>query len=299
VFCLEKVRRGLAAAGTVLVAGLFSYAQQPPPQMTPYELVRRAAANEVKATNSNQFFLYKDRTVYRSRSVTREVLETPQGNLGRTIAFNGRPLGPDERTKDDQKLEKFAHDPEARRRRLQSNKEEDRRAQTMLTSLPDAFLYTYAGTQKGPNGDELVHLTFKPNPNFDPPNHETAVYGGMQGDLLIDAKAMRIAKIDGTLFKDVDFGWGILGRLYRGGKFIIEQRDVGGGRWEMVRETLQFNGRILLFKTLTIDSTETMADFRPVPSNISVAQALELLRKSDETMAENQGGGGGESKDRK
>ena len=102
----------------------------------------------------------------------------------------------------------------------------------MLTSLPDAFLYTYAGTQPGPNGDELVHLTFKPNPNFNPPNHETAVYQGMQGDMLIDPKAMRIAKIDGTLFKDVDFGWGILGRLYKGGKFFIEQRDVGGGHWE-------------------------------------------------------------------
>ena len=105
-----------------------------------------------------------------------------------------------------------------------------------------------------------MHLKFTPNPKFDPPNHETAVYVGMQGDMVIDENAMRIAKIDGTLFRDVDFGWGILGRLYKGGKFIIEQRDVGG-RWETVRETLQFNGRILLFKSLTIDSTETRNRF--------------------------------------
>ena len=88
----------------------------------------------------------------------------------------------------------------------------------MLSSLPDAFLYTYAGEQPGPNGSPLVHLTFKPNPKFNPPNHETMVYLGMQGDMLIDPKAARIAKIDGTLFKDVDFGWGILGRLYKGGQ---------------------------------------------------------------------------------
>jgi len=107
--------------------------------------------------------------------------------------------------------------------------------------------------------------------------------------VLIDRKAMRIARIDGTLFKDVDFGWGILGKLYKGGKFFIEQRDVGGGRWETVRETLEFHGKILMIKPLTIWSTETATDFRPVPSNLTTAQALELLHKSDETVAENGG----------
>ena len=226
---------------------------------------------------------------YKNHSITKEVIETPQGGLSSTIAINGQPLTADQRAKENQKLEKFANDPEARRKKEQSSKEDDQRDQLMLTSLPDAFLYTYAGTQPGPNGDELVHLTFKPNPNFSPPNHETRVYEGMQGDMLIDRKAMRIAKIDGTLFKDVDFGWGILGRLYKGGKFYIEQRDVGGGRWETVRETLEFNGKILMIKPLTIYSTETATDFRPVPSNLTVAQALDLLHKSDETVAQNGG----------
>src|SRR3974390_2633678 len=150
----------------------------------------------------------------------------------------------------------------------------------MLPASPDAVLYTYPGRERGTNGDELVHLTFKPNPNFNPPNHETRVYEGMQGDMLIDRNAMRIAKIDGTLFKDVEFGWGILGRLYKGGKFYIEQRDVGNGRWETVRETLDFNGKVLMIKPLTIYSTETASDFHPVPSNLTVVQALELLHKS-------------------
>ena len=81
-----------------------------------------------------------------------------------------------------------------------------------------------------------------------------------------------------------------LGRLYKGGKFLIEQRDVGGGHWETVRQILQFNGKILLVKSLTISSTETTYDFRPVPANLTTAQALELLYKSDEVVAENGGG---------
>ena len=266
-----------------------AFAQQKP-NIDPQQLVRQASKNEIRANNIHQYFMYRDHTQYKNHSITKEVIETPQGGLSSTIAINGQPLTADQRAKENQKLAKFANDPEARRKREQSSKEDDQRDQLMLTSLPDAFLYTYAGTQPGPNGDELVHLTFKPNPNFTPPNHETRVYEGMQGDMLIDSKAMRIAKIDGTLFKDVDFGWGILGRLYKGGKFYIEQRDVGGGRWELVRETLDFSGKILMIKSLTIYSTETATDFRPVPSNLTVAQALELLHKSDDTVAQNGGG---------
>jgi hypothetical protein len=282
----QRIR--LAIAGAALLLAASAIAQQKP-GIDPQQLVRLASKNEIKANNINQYFMYRDHTQYKNHSITKEVIETPQGGLSSTIAINGQPLTADQRAKENQKLEKFANDSEARRKREQSSKEDDQRDQLMLTSLPDAFLYTYAGTQPGLNGDELVHLTFKPNPNFSPPNHETRVYEGMQGDMLIDRKATRIAKIDGTLFKDVDFGWGILGRLYKGGKFYIEQRDVGGGRWELVRETLDFNGKILMIKPLTIYSTETATDFRPVHSNLTVAQALELLHKSDDTVAQNGG----------
>ena len=288
MYAAEKlVRRPMAGALVLLLASTTAIAQQRS-DLDPQELVRQASRNEIKANNVHRYFMYRDHTQEKSHSITKEVIETPQGGLSSTIAINGQPLTAEQRAKDNQKLEKFANDAEARRKKEQSSKEEDQRADLMLTSLPDAFLYTYAGTQPGPNGDELVHLTFKPNPGFSPPNHETRVYQGMQGDMLIDRKAMRIARIDGTLFKDVEFGWGILGKLYKGGKFFIEQRDVGG-RWETVRETLEFNGKILMVKPLTISSTETAADFRPVPSDITTAQALELLHKSNETVAQNSG----------
>jgi hypothetical protein len=265
------------------------HAQQKP-NIDPLVLVRQASQNEIKASDVEQYFMFKDNTDYKDHSVTKEVLRTKQGGLTTTLLINGHPLTADERKKDNEKLEKFANDSDARRKRREANKEDDKRGELMLASLPDAFLYTYVGTDHGPKGEELVHLNFKPNPNFSPPNHETAVYQGMEGDMIIDRKALRIAKIDGTLFKDVDFGWGILGKLYKGGKFIIVQRDVGGGHWEEVQETLQFNGKILMLKPLTIWSTETMTDFRPIPADLTTAQALDMLHKSDEVVAENGGG---------
>lgn len=274
---------------TVLVTALFARSQQKL-DIDPLELVRGASQNEIKASEAVHYCMFRDNIEYKDHSVSREIIRTNEGGLWTTLLRNGKPLTAEERKKDNARLVKFANDHAARRKRREDNKAEDQRASLMLSSLPDAFLYTYAGTDRGPNGDELVHLQFKPNPKFSPPNHETAVYVGMQGDMLIDRKAMRIAKIDGTLFKDVDFGWGILGRLYKGGKFIIAQRDVGGGNWEEVQETLQFNGKILMVKSLTIDSTETMTDFRPVSPDITTAQALELLQKSVDVVAENHSG---------
>lgn len=286
-------RRNSSCLATAIVLAVtfhtFAYSQQKP-DIDPLELVRNAANNEIKANDVVHYYVFKDSVEYKDHSVVREIVRTNQGGLWTTLATNGKPLTTEERQKDQDRLVKFANNSEARRKRREANKVEDQRASLMLSSLPDAFLYTYVGTDRGPGGEELVHLTFKPNPKFNPPNHETAIYQGMEGDLIIDRKALRIAKIDGTLFKDVDFGWGILGRLYKGGKFIIVQRDVGGGNWEEVQETLQFNGKILMVKSMTVWSNETMTDFRPVPDNLTTAQALDLLHKSVDVVAENGAG---------
>ena len=42
---------------------------------------------------------------------------------------------------------------------------------------------------------------------------------------------------------------------------------------------LTFTGKLLLFKSLNIKSTEIYSDFRPVPSNLTFAQGAEMLKK--------------------
>ncbi len=52
---------------------------------------------------------------------------------------------------------------------------------------------------------------------------------------------------------------------------------------------LTFTGKILLFKNLSITSTEVFSGFKPVPANLTFAQAVELLKKEESTAAaENQ-----------
>src|SRR5262249_30825644 len=141
-------------------------------------------------------------------------------------------------------------------------KEDTERVRQFVAALPDAFNYTYAGTDTGPEGQQLIRMNFQPNPQWVPPNREMRPFTGMQGMMWLDASAGRIVRIDAKLFRDVDFGWGILGRLYKGGSFEIEQRPLGDGRWETTRSVVNFDGKILMMRGFHKHETETLSDFR-------------------------------------
>jgi hypothetical protein len=108
----------------------------------------------------------------------------------------------------------------------------------------------------------------------------------MEGVVVIDSTAHRLAKIDGILFKEVSFGWGILGHLDKGGHFLVQQRNVGNGSWEIARMSLAFNGKILLFKNLTIKSDEMFSNFRSVPDDITFAQGVQMLEAEEAKLAQ-------------
>jgi len=76
--------------------------------------------------------------------------------------------------------------------------------------------------------------------------------------------------------------------LDRGGHFLVDQIDVSDNNWTISRMELTFTGKVLLFKSLNIKSTEVYSDFHPVPADLTFAQGAELLRKQMATVAENQ-----------
>jgi hypothetical protein len=131
-----------------------------------------------------------------------------------------------------------------------------------------------------------MRLKFRPDPQYRPPSHVEDVLTGMEGFLLIDPTAKRIARIDGTLFKEVGFGWGILGHLDKGGHFLVEQCDVGDGSWDVSRMVLTFTGKILLFKTLAIKSEEVFSEFKRVPDDTTFARGVEILKQRQARLAQ-------------
>lgn len=273
-------------------AGLGS-AVQGPPAVRPYELVRRAVDNEIKSTDQTAKYMFRQHKETPNGSQTKLMVETRDAVAGMVVAYDDRPLNQEQRQGEYGRIQRFIDDPDELDRKQRKEKEEAARVQNILKALPDAFLYEYDGTETGRPGvgkptEELLRLKFQPNPKYDPPTRVEQVLTGMQGVVLIDSQKQHIARIDGTLFKDVAFGWGILGHLDRGGHFQVDQTDVGDDHWSISRMELAFTGKLLLFKNLNIKSTEIYSDFHPVPANLSFAQGVELLKKQLGAMAENQ-----------
>jgi hypothetical protein len=260
-------------------------------------LVRKAVQNEIKAANDDSaHFLFRGTKTTPKGTTTKLYVETKEATAGLVIANNGKPLTPEQRRAEEARVERFVNHPEELKKKREQERDSAERTLRIMRALPDAFLFEYAGEEQGSEGmgragDPLVKLQFRPNPRYQPPSRVEEVLTGMQGYVQVDPIRYRIASIDGTLFKDVSFGWGILGHLDRGGRFVVHQQVVGDNFWEISSMNLSFTGKILLVKNLSIISTEIFSGFRQVPSDLTFAQALELLKKEESPVAENSAAG--------
>jgi hypothetical protein len=256
--------------------------------LDPVELLRKSVQNEVKSANDDSTrFLFRGIKTTPKGSTTRIYVETKDATAGMVVAYNGNPLTSEQRRDEEARFGRFATNPEELRKKRQQEKENAENSLRITRALPEAFLYEYAGEEQGSPGmgrpgSTLVKLKFQPNPKYEPPSRVEEILTGMQGYILLDPVHYRIASIDGTLFKEVGFGWGILGHLDRGGRFFVQQQQVDDNLWEISSMTLNFTGRILMFKSLNINSTEVFSGFKRVPSDITFAQALELLKKEQD-----------------
>ena len=288
----EKRRSRLLLIGSI-IASLFilasrSLAQQNsiPPPVSAGELVRQTVAHELEAANDTSHkHMFRSRKQLPRGSQTRLYVETNDSMAGMTIALNDQPLNPQQQKAEEDHLAWLAGNPDQLRRKRTREKEDEDRTLRIVRALPNAFRYEYeygntenSGPDLGKAGNPLLRLKFTPNPAYSPPTRVEQALAGMQGYLLIDPVAHRLARIDGTLFRDVSFGWGIIGHLDRGGRFLVQQTEVADGSWQIVAMRLKITGKILLFKGISITSDEVFSDFQPVPYNLTFAKGIELLK---------------------
>jgi hypothetical protein len=253
-------------------------ASPPPADIT--NLVRDTVNNELKAIDSDHTrWMYRLHREDDKGSIDREVVETTEGNLSKTLLFNGQPLNTEQREKDKQRMHELVNDPEARIRREKREKDDAEKARQLLKGIPDAFLFTYDGME-----DEMIRVAYRPNPHYDPPSREMTVYHAMTGTLLVHPSLKRLVRLEGRLFEDVNFGWGLLGHLDKGGSFKVVQKDVGQGHWESVLVDLNIRGRAVIFKTITVHQKQVFSGFRRVPDDITLNKALEILEKPESSI---------------
>jgi hypothetical protein len=86
-----------------------------------------------------------------------------------------------------------------------------------------------------------------------------------------------MARLDAHLITDVNFGWGVIGRLYKGGTILVEQKDVGENHWETTHMKLNLTGKILMIHSVTFQTLEDGSDYKPVSPDLTYKDAIRIL----------------------
>ncbi len=268
LICFSVVAFGLLVGSTSMLADGND-------QKFIHQLVHDVVATEVKAQEEDQsLWQYRQTKSQEGKNELIEVIETKQGSLQRIVAVNGHPLEPGPEQNEDARIQHLLHDREAfqkQRRKAQQDFAEELR---LLQMLDEAFIYQ----DEGKDGT-LRKLNFKPNRAFHPPNHEGEVFHHMEGTVWLDMEQKRLVRMSGVLTSDVKFGWGVLGHLAKGGTFVVEQREVGKGHWELTRLDVDMNGKALFFKTIEVKQAVRNFGFKPVSAEVTLQQAAEILKR--------------------
>jgi hypothetical protein len=217
--------------------------------------------------------MYRDDNKVPDGHTVKIVIQTSEGNLSKTIEKNGHPLSPDEQKEDEKKIDDFIRDPSVREKQKHDEQEDSDKAAALTKLLPDAFLWSFAG-KNGP----LTTLHFKPDPKFNPPTRESRVFAAMEGTMVVNTKQKRIQHLKGSLTKDVDFGYGLLGKLDKGGTFEVIRTQVGPGIWDITTTHIHIHGHALIFKSIGEEQDEITSHYRPTPKSLSLGAAAEMLK---------------------
>jgi hypothetical protein len=245
----------------------------------PTALVRRATQNRLEADRNHRPLRFLLRKTGERHDTTKDIIETKDGDVARLVAINGGPLSVQANQAELDRLNTLANSPEIQEHRHRREQKDADRVNRLMRLLPDAFLYRFEDMAPCAGG-QCYRLSFSPNPHFVPPDEEATIFRGMAGEVWIDQAQERLTRLDAHLISDVDFGWGVLARLDKGGTILLEQADTGGHDWEVTGMKVNLTGKALMVKSLSFQITEEASHFSPVPPDLDYRKAIQLLENS-------------------
>lgn len=250
----------------------------------PIELVRQTVTHELAAINAEGHYRYHFQVRTSQGTEIRDVIETSGWLIDRVILRNGAPLSTADKKQEDERLRLLLTDRTCLQKLQEEQSYHEARIRRMMEAVTEAFIYEYAGSEKDASGRDLVRLRFRPNPKFTARSWELRTLEGITGTTLIDIEDARVVRIEARLFRDVNFGWGILGRVCQGGTFMLEQHGTGNNRWAITSLALHYTSKRLLLASTRVDSVTHASEFRHLPEGLTLSMGVAKLVNPNQTM---------------
>jgi hypothetical protein len=265
---------------TCLFGALLSpaFAAEVPLQQSAHDLVKDMIYNELQDRHTESYWQYHVQKRVGTSTFLAVQVETKDGPLSRILSRDGKPLTDDEKRIENERLAKLVSSPGDLAKLKQTHDQDEQRLVRLMGLMDGAFLYEYDGNDGG-----FIRLKFKPDPAFTPPTYEARIFHALSGTLWVDPSQKRLARLQGTLLDRVDFGYGLLGHVEKGGTFELKRQSVNATHWRTSLIDVHVAGRVIFFKTISKDQTEARSDFKPVPSEITVQEASKLLSQPEQS----------------
>ena len=153
----------------------------------------------------------------------------------------------------------------------------------MVTAIGKAFVFRWAG-RVSINGRPAVKLNFAPDPTYRSSARFAALYAHSRGTAWVDESSGQLIRAEAELTDDVSWGAGIIAKLYRGGQFTFEQREVAPNVWMPTHYSYDFDGRKFIFSLNVHERMEYTDYLRVGPPE----EALAVIRREHPSIFANQ-----------
>ena len=209
---------------------------------------------------------------------TFRVVPTGTGTLRLLIRENGKPVDTEtyqKQLRDWEQVLEIAVNPKDSRQQAAYGKwqKKMKERRDAVEAARQAFHTTWAGRETR-NGRTVAVLALEPNPSYVAQTMLENVLTHTRMKIWVDEASGNIVHAEAEIIRDVPFGGGLLGKLYRGARFSIDTAEVAHGFWAPVRVQYDYTGRKFLFVFEAHEITETTRYRRDGPP----AQALALVK---------------------
>jgi hypothetical protein len=179
------------------------------------------------------------------------VVPTGTGTVSVQIEDHGRPIDPALYHREMLDLEKALEDsadPDNARAREDRERFQQhvRERGQIVDAMFEAYRYTWLGRETR-DGRVLLKFHMDPDPAYKPSSRFTEFLRHGAATVWVDEQAAQVVRIEAELTSDVSFVGGVFGKVYRGGRMVLEQAEVQPGIWLPMSYQYDFVGRKFLF----------------------------------------------------
>ena len=207
----------------------------------------------------------------------RDEIESRDGMVARLIALNGQPLTPEKDAAERARLQHLLDTPSDFYNHHRHDQQGKDLAVELLQQFPQAMIFPSAADQTPASNDasSQVVIDFKPNPGWKSMTTKGEALQGLAGRVWIDTQSAHMVRMHAVFINDVNMGWGLLAKIYRGGSLDLEQTDAGP-RWMFSHLDEHINVRALLVKNLSVNLKLQSGEYHPIEP-MSFQDAIHVL----------------------